>query len=287
MLASMTSFSRQSHEDTYGCLTWECRTVNHRYLEMSIRMPEAFRHQETLVRERIQQRLKRGKVEVTLKYQPGTDVPYDLVLNKKLAEQLSGVSQQLDALFPQLSTSVFNALTWQGMLQIKETHMDQVVQSAMTLLDKSLDELVASRHREGEKLQDFMQQRITAIREQMTVVKASAPQALELQRKKVLNRFEELKLTLDQDRLEQEMVWLVQKADIAEELQRLDSHLQEVERVLSNGGVVGRRLDFFMQELNRETNTIGSKSMDADVSQAVIELKVFIEQMREQVQNIE
>ncbi len=287
MVSSMTGFTRQTHEQHWGVLTWEIRSVNHRYLEISVRMPEHFRQLEMAVRERVQKQIKRGKVEVSLKFAPGVDVPFDLVVNESLLTQLANASKLVEKHFPNSSVNPMDILSWQGILETKQTHMEKVSQAALELLDKSLDDLVAVRRREGESIKTFLGDRLQNLVKEVKTVETSLPTIREQARERVMNRFAELSIELDSDRLEQEMVWLLQKMDVAEEIQRLYAHVDETKRILGNGHVIGRRLDFLMQEFNREANTLGSKSTDTNVTKAVVELKVNIEQMREQVQNVE
>lgn len=287
MIASMTAFARKSQESNWGSITWELRTVNHRYLEITVRMPEPLRHLEKSVREHIQKQINRGKVEAILKFQPGRDVPFNITVNESLVGQLASAADSIQALFPNTQANVMDLLAWPGILQTKDTNMDIVGVALVELLQETVSDLVAARGREGEGLKKFIEERLQSIKHYVSIVKKRIPNVVEVAQMKIQTRFEELSLSLDKERFEQEMVWLAQKVDIAEELQRLEAHTVEVQRVLDKGGVVGRRLDFLMQELNREANTLSSKSVDSEVTQAAIELRVQIEQIREQVQNIE
>jgi len=287
MIASMTAFARKNQEANWGSITWELRTVNHRYMEMTVRMPEPLRHLEKTVREHIQQHINRGKVEAILKFQPGQDVPFNITVNQSLAGQLAHAAQSLKALFPNAQANAMDLLAWPGILQTTDTNMDVVGVALLELLQQTLSELVAARQREGEGVKKFIVERLQSINRYSGVVAKRMPNVINTAQTKIQARFEELSVSLDKERFEQEMVWLAQKFDIAEELQRLEAHAIEVQRVLEKGGVVGRRLDFLMQELNREANTLSSKSVDSEVTQAAIELRVQIEQIREQVQNIE
>ncbi len=287
MIASMTAFARKSQEANWGAITWEIRTVNHRYLEISIRMPESLRNYEKLVREQIQKSISRGKVEATLKFQPGQDVPFNITVNQSLAQQLADAAQSVNGLFPNAQVNMVELLAWPGILQTKDTNLDAAGEGTLELLQQTLSDLVAARQREGDGVKKFIVERLQNIQQGIEVIKKRMPTVVKTGQTKMKARFEELSVNLDKERFEQEMVWLAQKVDIAEELQRLEAHVIEVQRVLKAGDVVGRRLDFLMQELNREANTISSKSVDSEVTQAAIELRVQIEQMREQVQNIE
>lgn len=287
MIASMTAFARKSQEANWGSVTWEIRSVNHRYLEMAIRMPEPLRNLEKSVREQIQKYISRGKVEAMLRFQPGQDVPFNIIVNQSLAQQLANAAKSVDKLFPNTQVNMVEVLAWPGVLHTKDTNMDVVGEAMLGLLQETIADLVSVRQREGAGVEKFMAERLKSIQGYIDVIKSRMPETLKTGRTKMIARFKELSVSLDKERLEQEMVWLAQKVDVAEELQRLTAHVLEVQRVLKEGGVVGRRLDFLMQELNREANTISSKSTDSAVTQAAIELRVQIEQMREQVQNIE
>ncbi|ABS76787.1 YicC family protein [Coxiella burnetii] len=287
MIASMTAFSRQSHEATWGLLTWEIRTVNHRYLEITLRLPDFLREFEQASREAIQKVLRRGKVEATLRFQPGWDVPFEMNVNQVLTERLAKASETVISYFPSATINAIDVLSWPGVLQTKETQVDVIGKAVFALLNSALTDCMDIRRREGEGLKLFIEERLNNVKGKIAIIKKRLSALHQAAREKMIARFEELSLALDKERLEQEMLWLVQKSDVAEELQRLEAHLLEVKRVLVEGGTVGRRLDFLMQELNREANTLGNKSLDADVSQVVVDLKVQIEQMREQVQNIE
>lgn len=287
MIASMTAFARKSQEANWGSITWEIRTLNHRYLEIAIRMPEPLRNFEKSVRNQIQQFISRGKIEAILRFQPGQDVPFNIIVNQSLAQQLAHAAQSMDTLFPNAHIDMTGILTWPGILHTKNSNMGDVDEAMLILLQETMSDLVSMRQREGAKIKEFMQNRLKDIQIYIDVIKKRMPDVLNISRAKIKTRFEKLAVNLDKERLEQEMVWLAQKMDIAEELQHLEAHVIEVRRVLEKENVVGRRLDFLMQELNREANTISSKSIDLQVTQAAIELRVQIEQMREQVQNVE
>ena len=286
-LSSMTAFARVSDESTYGVLAWELRSVNHRYLEMGMRLPESLRYLEQEVRSIISASLKRGKVDAVLQFQPSEMTTEKLVLNPKLIKELGDVEQQLAVHFSGVTTNVSDILRWPGMLSKQQDHLDAVGEAALVSLRTAIADLKETRLREGKSLFDCLASGAVAIGEEVKKVESRMPEVLKNERQRVLERLESLKLSVEQDRLEQEMVWLAQKADVAEECHRIATHIEEVGRVLKNGGVVGRRLDFLMQELNREANTIASKSLDVKTTQSAVEMKVLIEQMREQVQNVE
>lgn len=287
MTASMTAFTRKTTESQHGVINVDLRSVNHRYLELATRLPEFLRDQEKMIRDKVQKKINRGKVELTVNFQWGANLPYDFSINQPLLQKLAGASAAVIKLFPEAQMNVMDVLNWQGMLQIHDKQSQPINELLLGLIDRALEELIETRQREGEYLKVFIEERLNLMNSQLDLIRQWMPNTLLAERTRILNRFEELQITLDKDRLEQEMLWLVQKTDIAEELSRLNVHLAEVQRILTVGGVMGRRLDFLMQELNREVNTIASKSFDTDIVQASIEMKVLIEQMREQVQNIE
>ncbi|MDF1654716.1 MAG: YicC family protein [Coxiellaceae bacterium] len=288
MVMSMTGFARRSVEQPWGSATWELKSVNHRYLEVNFRLPEAFRLYEAKWKQCLQKQLKRGKVECVLKYMPGEQMAGELKLNNPLIEQLAAASHAVQSAFQKdNATNPMDVLAWPGVVQTQNANAEALVAELQQELDQAVGQLVEMRQTEGKYLQEFMQQRISEMQALVDRVEMQMPNILEQQQQKLVGRFEELAVECDKDRLEQEMVWLMQKADVAEELHRLSAHLKEVQAVLLQKGAVGRRLDFIMQELNREANTLASKSIDLGVTNASVDLKVLIEQMREQVQNIE
>lgn len=287
MIRSMTSFAREAVTSEHGTLTWELRSVNHRYLDVSLRLPEGFRHLESVVRETVAAHIKRGKCDVTLKFSPGTEVPVDIQLNYAMLQQLSEVSMVVQQKMPSVQSNVTDILSWPGVLHRQVRESDEQDKYAIAQLKKTIQAMIVAREREGQKITDFLLQRLDLITRQVAIVESKLPGIIDAECKAIRERFEAFQLQVDPERLEQEMVWLMQKMDVAEELQRLQGHLSEVSRLLQQGGVLGRRLDFMMQELNREANTLSSKSVSTVVTQAAVEIKVLIEQMREQVQNIE
>lgn len=290
MINSMTSFARVELETMFGTLSWELRSVNHRFLEMAIRLPEELRSSEPSVRERIGQRLKRGKVDVSLRFKPSNVAAEEINLDKAFAAKLVNALMDIHQLMPQpeeLNVDATEILRWPGVIQPQEVDQQKLQAEILALLDKALDQLLESRQREGEKLKAMILQRCEGMAELVEKAKQRLPEVLDNYRQRLLQRFEELKQSLDEQRLEQEIVIVAQKMDVAEELDRITAHISEVQHVLEKGGAVGRRLDFFMQEFNREANTLGSKSMDVDTTRISVDMKVLIEQMREQIQNIE
>lgn len=288
MTSSMTAFSRQQKEQEWGSLTWEIRSVNHRYLESSVRLPESFRALENSVREAVRKRLTRGKVECQLRFQSETNVSSGLHLNKKLIRQLIQANIDIEQITGTSSSlSNMEVLRWPGVIEEQDFDKTSIEKQALTLFGATLDDLVATREREGAELQGFIQQRIDSVRKIVANIRSKMPEILAKQKQNILDRLAELQVELEPTRLEQEVSLLAQKADVEEELDRLDSHLNEVERVLNAKGQKGRRLDFLMQELNREANTLSSKSIVVETTLSAVELKVLIEQMREQIQNVE
>ncbi|MDH2433254.1 YicC family protein [Pokkaliibacter sp. MBI-7] len=287
MTQSMTAFARKEIQQEWGTLVWEIRSVNHRYLEPILRLPDNLRELETGLREKLRQQLSRGKVECTLRFQAAAGQG-SMVINEPLLQSLLDACDQVQTLLPKAGKlNPLEVLQWPGVLQSSEHDLAEVQAEALDQFDEALAELVQGRQREGGELAQLILQRLTAMSSIVAKVRDLLPAILERQRQQLLDKFAELQIELDPTRLEQEMVLLAQKADVAEELDRLDTHIQEVKRVLRQSGSIGRRLDFLMQELNREANTLSSKSIVADTTQQAVELKVLIEQMREQVQNIE
>jgi uncharacterized protein (TIGR00255 family) len=291
MLHSMTAFARQQRQVEEGILCWEVRSLNHRYLEVTLHLPEDLRALEVAVREKIAAAVKRGKLDCQLRLRTGpgaAGVAAPLRINKGLVRQLVAAARQVGAeLGSPAAVSPLDVLRWPGVVYPAEPSAERLSSDAMALLDDTLKELLAMRAREGVKLRAMIEQRCAAMRELVQLVRGRLPQIMAQQRTRLLERLGELQAELDPVRLEQELVNLAQKMDVDEELERLDMHVQEVNRIASEDAGVGRRLDFLMQELNREANTLGAKSTDHDIARAVIELKVLIEQMREQIQNIE
>ncbi|MFN3165209.1 MAG: YicC/YloC family endoribonuclease, partial [Pseudohongiellaceae bacterium] len=279
MMLSMTAFSRQQLEGDWGALTWEIRSVNHRYLESSVRLPEPFRSLEAKVRDRLRKKLARGKVECQLRYQAVAPEQSELQLNDALIERLLDANKEISArLGGPTDLNGIDILRWPGVIKDETADSSALESEALKLFDQALDELIANRQREGDAIKAMLEQRISAIRDIVVAVRKKMPDILAAQRQTMLDKINELKAELEASRIDQEVALLAQKADVAEELDRLDSHLEECARVLDTKGPKGRRLDFLMQELNREANTLSSKSLVADTTLSAVELKVLIEQ---------
>ena len=288
MIRSMTAFSRQEVNSEVGELVLEIRTVNHRYLDISLRLPEELRNLEPVLREQITASLGRGKLECNLRYAAPELADSELPVDDERVKRIAHACRHIDSyLYSPGPISSLEVLRMPGVIQSKSVDLEQLKTAVTQLLGHALDDLIAAREREGQKLAQVISQRCDSMDAIVATVKQQLPDILQQWRQKLLERINEAKVDLDQERLEQEMVYLAQKTDVAEEIDRLSMHVEEVKRVLEENKPVGRRLDFLMQELNREANTLGSKSIHADTTRASVDLKVFIEQMREQVQNIE
>jgi len=284
----MTAFARAQQSEKFGTLIWELRAVNSRYLDINCRLPEDFRAQEGRVRECVNQRLQRGKIECGLRFAPEREFDTGIEVNDALVKSLIDACQRINTRLHQPSEiNPVDILTWPGVVAEPEQDFKAIYAASEALLQQALDELVDNRLREGERMRDLILSRRDAMHQIVADVRQQLPQIKQRFREKLQSRLDELSADADQERLEQELAFLAQKMDIDEELDRLDAHLKELGDVLDRDEAVGRRLDFLMQELNREANTLGSKSADISTTQASVELKVLIEQMREQIQNIE
>ncbi len=288
MIKSMTAFSRQECKSQWGILSWEIRTVNHRFCDINMRLPEDLRGLEPVIRERVTKWIKRGKVDCTLKFQSVTGADNLIALNVDLVSSLLQTNRQIEAMMDNPApTRSIDFLKWPGVLQVNNADNDQLLMEAKQLLDSCLEELYDNRVREGEQMKTLLEQRCRGILDEVGQVKAQLPEIIKNHRLRLQKRVDELTGEIDKARFEQELVFIAQKIDIQEELDRIDVHIKEVYRVLGQDEPIGRRLDFLMQELNREANTLGSKSVDTTTTRAAVEMKVLIEQMREQIQNIE
>ena len=288
MARSMTAFARQELAKNWGTLTLELRSVNHRYLDVSLRMPEDFRNLEPKIREKISAKLARGKIDVGLRFSRTETSSGDIVIDKELVQQIANASREIDhILYNPNAVASLDILRWPGVIKTPELDSAELTTALFELLDVTLDELLEGRAREGEKLAKLIQQRCQSISDVIVEVKKRLPEIMQIWREKLLKRIQDASVDVDENRLEQELVIIAQKTDVDEELDRLVTHVTEVERVLKDEKPIGRRLDFLMQELNREANTLGSKSIDTETTKASVNLKVLIEQMREQIQNIE
>jgi uncharacterized protein (TIGR00255 family) len=288
MIASMTAFGRTEVNGEAGHIIWEIRSVNHRYLEISIRLPEELRMLEASIREHVGNRISRGKVDCTLRYEPAITGSSALTVNNELVKALLATAGEINKTIPDASPiNALDILRWPGVINRETPDPEIIGGPLLQQLDRTLVALLETRCREGEKLKAIIMEKCDAAAVIVAQIKNRMPDILGNLREKMLSRAQELQVELDRDRLEQEVLLLSQKYDVAEEMDRLETHIREVRRILDSRDPVGRRLDFLMQELNREANTLGSKSVHYDCTKASVELKVLIEQMREQIQNIE
>ncbi|HEY5804818.1 MAG TPA: YicC/YloC family endoribonuclease [Lysobacter sp.] len=286
MIRSMTAFASGERATPWGTLGCELRSVNHRFLELGVRLPDELRALEPALRERVAARVARGKIDLALRLRTA-DGDGALQLNPARLRELSELALDLEARFPRLQTGFTDLLQFPGVLQTQSADPAALQAQALELLEQVLDEFVRSREREGAKLSTVIIERVDGIAAIAAEVRTLMPVIRAGQRSKLEARMADLAQPLDSGRLEQELVMWLQKLDVDEELDRLDSHVSEARRVLKLKEAVGRRLDFLLQEFNREANTLGSKSVDARSSAAAVELKVLIDQVREQIQNIE
>ena len=284
----MTSFARSQTQQNWGKAQWEIRTVNHRYLEISLKVPENFKQWEHLWRQQVGETLGRGKVECALSFQPGMEGLAPVEMNTPLIEQLLSQANHL-AQYSRVETAIpaMDLLRWPGVLVAKTSDMSLLQDLLTDLLSQALQESMNMRLREGAQIQTILKTKLTQVVEQIDKIKSAQPSGLETQKQKILKKLNEISVSFDTQRLEQELVYHAQRMDIEEEINRLIMHVNETEHTLNTEGQVGRRLDFLMQEMNREANTIAAKTPVGDISIAAIELKVLIEQMREQIQNVE
>lgn len=289
MLQSMTAFARHTASGTWGSATWELRSLNSRYFDMYFKMPEDFKRLEVSLRERAVQCLSRGKLECALTFKPVLTRSGEPILNRILLEPLLKACQEISKLagetaLPLRSTDL---LSFPGVLEIPPPNFESSEKELLALFELSLKALVKMRTDEGSAIKKLLETRLHKMTEIIKQARLLQPTALKRQREKILKRFEECRLDLDLARLEQELLFLAQKTDVAEELDRLDLHIIETQKTLKEGGVVGRRLDFLMQELNREANTLASKALDPKLTFLSVDLKVLVDEMREQIQNLE
>lgn len=288
MIRSMTAFARRESSTENGLLVWELRSVNHRFSEVSLRLPEDLRSLESGVRGRIVARVKRGKIDASLRYQSVASEDQPIDIDRELTARLAFATREVgQLLYNPAPVNALEVLRWPGVIKAPEQDIKRLGTDVLALLDGALDELLETRAREGAKLKAIIEARCEAVEAQMAIAIARLPEILQAMRERLQERVQDIQAELDPARVEQEIVILIHKADVDEELDRLRTHVAEVRRVLGQNEPVGRRLDFLMQELNREANTLGSKSVHIDLTNVSVSLKVLIEQMREQIQNVE
>ena len=290
MIRSMTAFASADADTHWGALSFELRSVNHRYLELNPRLPDELRAIEPALRERVAAKLTRGKVDVNLRFRTSDAAASEIRLNEAVLDRLEAATLRLAERFPHLNTDVTRVLEWPGVIQREEVDQEGLRHAALDLLEHALADLVATRQREGERLGGFLRERLDGIARVVVDVRGWLPEIRKGLRTRLEARLAEITSDtskLDSGRIEQELVLQLSRIDVDEELDRLSAHIAEARRILGSPEPAGRRLDFLMQEFNREANTLGSKSVDQRTTQAAIDLKVLIEQMREQVQNVE
>jgi uncharacterized protein (TIGR00255 family) len=288
MIYSMTGYASAAREFAYGVLNVELRSVNHRYLDLQFRLPDDLRSIEPVLRETLAARLTRGKVECRVTFTAAAAGPRVPQFNEALLRQLIDLNTRVRAAFPGAENlGVADVLRWPGMLGAEALPLDELRAECAELLSAVLVEFTAARAREGEKLAQMLHERVAGIERLVAAVRPRLPQVIASYQERLAARLKEAMGTGDEERIRQEVAVFATKIDVDEELSRLTAHVAEMKRVLAQGGGVGKRLDFLMQELNREANTLASKSADLSVTQAALELKLLVEQMREQIQNIE
>jgi len=288
MTNSMTGFSRCSSEQATASLVWELRTVNHRYLDVIVKLPEDLRGLESSIRKSIAETISRGKVECHLRYKSSDTQQSELMINEDYATAILKACQKISKPLHQPSElNVIEVLKWPGVVQEPEKDLTSVMTDALSLFEQTLNDLCESKKSEGLRMQIMLEERCAAMKLIVAQERKRRPELVKKTREKLLDKVKELSIEHDTNRFEQEIAYIAQKMDVDEELDRLESHFVEIEEILKREEAIGRRLDFMMQELNREANTLGSKSTDIETTKASVELKVLIEQMREQVQNIE
>ena len=288
MIHSMTAYGRVENSEGQNSISCEIRSVNHRYSEISIRLPEELSPLEQKIRDHISGKIKRGKIECNIRIEKHNAYDESLSINQDLLKNIIEAAKRINS---DLSTSApldsLDLLRWPGVLEKSTLDAEEIGKLLFPLVNEAIDIVIDTRQREGEKIKKMLTDRCTKIKEIISNVKKQIPDILKNYRKKLTQRVQEISDELDNDRLEQELLFLSQKADIEEEIDRLGAHVDEVVRVIDRKEPIGRRVDFLMQEMNRESNTLGSKSNHIYTSNASVELKVLIEQMREQIQNIE
>jgi len=288
MIASMTGFARREASGPWGTLVCELRSVNHRFLEPGFRLPEEVRALEPELRRELMRELKRGKVDCTVTYRAAQGAARALDIDAETLERLLERVREVAAALPkQHSIDVLEVLRWPGVIREAEGGSEALLDALRELFAAALAELSATRSREGARLRELIEQRCASLESLVAQVQARLPEVHARMRTRLAERVAELQTDVDHERLEQEVAILLQRLDVAEELDRLTGHIAETRRVIAGKEPAGRRLDFLMQELNREANTLSSKSQDLETTRAAVEMKVAVEQMREQVQNVE
>lgn len=287
MIASMTGFARRELAGSWGTLTCELRSVNHRYLEPGFRLPEELRPLESDLRQLLSKNLKRGKIDCTMHLRGSQGAERELRIDPAALARVAAAIGQVSREMPGATVDAVEVLRWPGVVETTTPDAEALLGAARTLFQQTLDDLGAMRQREGKRLGELIEQRCAGLGTLVGQVRTRLPEIQARVRTRLHERVAELLASVDRDRIEQELVLQLQRLDVAEELDRLTGHIEETRRVMGGGEAAGRRLDFLMQELNREANTLASKSQDLDTTRITVDMKVLIEQMREQVQNVE
>lgn len=287
MICSMTAFARKEQQTDWGHTTWELRSVNHRYLDINLSLPDSLSYLEPLLRKQLTQQIRRGKVDIRLRYKPPANKAMPIEINEHLANAIIQAHKKL-AIITQTTNPLdpIELLHWPQILKLPDITYETLQSDLLALFSKTLADLCQTRAQEGKAILEVIDQRLTKLHHLINTIKKQLPSILSLQREKILARLAYIKISLDPNRLEQEMLLFTQKTDVAEELDRLQIHANEFKRLLKKQAQ-GKQLDFLLQELNREANTLAAKSLNADISLMTVNLKVLIEEIREQVQNVE
>jgi uncharacterized protein (TIGR00255 family) len=284
---SMTGFVFDVIKTEQGIMTLSLRSLNHRYLDLFVKLPETFKPFEFNIRQLLQKHLKRGKVELALKFQPSAAALGHFSVNEALLNRFATVFQAFQQTIPNTQIELTRLLNWPGMLDETQTDIEGLEKVVLKEVKTIINKLLQTRRQEGEQLKGYIASALEAVRKELKSIKMHMKHAIDHQQSKLLAQLKQLEVDMDSTRLAQEVTLLVQKADITEEVNRIEAYLDETHRLIQDKGQMGRRLDFLMQELNRETNTICSKSSQVEITQGAIEMKVLIEQIREQAQNLE
>jgi uncharacterized protein (TIGR00255 family) len=287
MIASMTGFARREVTSPFGTLTCELRSVNHRYLEPGFRLPEELRPLEADLRQSLSKVLKRGKIDCTVHLRGGQAAERELRIDAAALSRVAAAVTEVARTMPGSTVDAVEVLRWPGVIEAASQDVEALLGAGRALFQQTLDDLAAMRSREGKRLGELIEQRCSGLLGLVAQVRTRLPEIQNRVRTRLHERVAELLASVDRERVEQEVVLQLQRLDVAEELDRLTGHIEETRRVMTGGEAAGRRLDFLMQELNREANTLASKSQDLDTTRLTVDMKVLIEQMREQVQNIE
>ena len=287
-IASMTGFARREVSGSWGTLVCEVRSVNHRFLEAGFRLPDELRAAESELRQRLAREIKRGKVDCSMSWRRAQGAEASLEVDAQALDRLTSRVREITRALPDNHVvNVLDVLRWPGVLREESDLGEQLLVAARALFGSTLEDLVAARAREGMRLRELLEQRCSSLETLVSHVRARLPEVHQRVRVKLNERLAELQANVDRERLEQELALLLQRLDVDEELDRLTGHIAEIRRIIAGHEPAGRRLDFLMQELNREANTLSSKSQDLETTRGAVDMKVIIEQMREQVQNVE